>query len=546
MAVDLKKAKAQLAAKKPEDALSTLLAAWRACHDSTLGDAIDRVSALISRPELKGSAKKRHEEFLELAKKKDPADIGRLYAFLGEGQIAHLVAELEVIEELPPDPRFTARALQLLQKPAATSSSSFPAWRRLFNQLTRNEDLRAIAPLKALDFLAILGANQEYSASFFEERKAKTLAALEKVKAPSLSAADAAVVKELLGDQKAATRDVSSLEAAVYAAPLDDAPRMVLADALLEKGDPRGEFISLQLQASKRRLTAEERWKEYDLLEEHRDTWLGPLKLALDEWNDVVHFRNGFVDTFSVASDKEHPMKILAEAPQFKTVRTLLLRLFDESPLPIEFLRSPQCANITGLGELNETAFRQVLTAKEPWPYEKLYCNEPDYDHVSRDVKLICDSKAIPKVKSLRVSGYSMEPSVWAPLWKSENGKRLIEFGSSQGVYRIGKWVEEIEKHGLDAQLTSFDLSFNFGSRDFVALLTRGEDGRLSHLEVWKRPPNPSYGTPKISELAERLDALPPDRLTGFRYAGKLSKGDRKKLETTLARQKKLATSDLR
>ena len=227
-------------------------------------------------------------------------------------------------------------------------------------------------------------------------------------------------------------------------------------------------------------------------------------------------------------------------------MRTLLLRLFDESPLPVEFLRSPLCAHITGLGELNETAFREVLTAKEPWPYEKLYCNEPNYDHVSRDVKLICDSKAIPKVKSLRVSGYSMEPSVWAPLWKTENGKRLTEFGSSHGVYRIASWVKEIEKHHLDAQLTSFDLSFDFGSRDFVALLTRGDDGRLSHLEVWKRPPNSSYGTPKISELAKRLDDLPPDRLTGFRYAGKLSKGDRKTLEATLSRQKKLVTSDLR
>ena len=546
MSGDLKKAKDLLAARKPEEALGPLLAAWRACPDASLGELIDRVSAQVSRPELTGSAKQRHEQFTAIWKKKDPADIGRLYACLGEGQIAHFVAQLDMLEELPADPRFTARALQLLQKPSATSSSSFPAWRRLFNQLARNQDLRAVPALKALDFLAILGANQEYSARFFEEKNAKTIAALEKVKASALQASDVAIVKELLGAQQASTRDTTSLEAAVYAAPSDDAPRMVLADALLEKGDPRGEFISLQLEASRRRLTAAERWREYDLLEAHRDAWLGPLTLALDEWNEIVEFRRGFVDTLAIASDKPHTHKVISESPQFKTVRTLLLRLYDESPLPLELLRSPACANIIGLGELNARAFHELLTSETPWPYERLYCNEPDYDAPARDVKALCDSKAIPKVRSLRVSGYSIKPVQFAPIWKSELGARLTEFGASHGVYRIADWVKEIEAHGLDERLTSFDLSFNFGSRDFVALLTRGDDGRLSHLEVWKRPPNPSYGSPKLSELCKRLDALPPDRLTGFRYAGKLSKGDRKTLETTLSRQKKLATSDLR
>lgn len=53
-------AKQQLAAKKPEEALASLLAAWRECRDASLADVIDRVGALVQRPALKGSAKKRH------------------------------------------------------------------------------------------------------------------------------------------------------------------------------------------------------------------------------------------------------------------------------------------------------------------------------------------------------------------------------------------------------------------------------------------------------------------------------------------------------
>ena len=40
---------------------------------------------------------------------------------------------------------------------------------------------------------------------------------------------------------------IDALYAAVFAAPADDGPRLVLADALQEAGDPRGEFLSLAL-----------------------------------------------------------------------------------------------------------------------------------------------------------------------------------------------------------------------------------------------------------------------------------------------------------
>jgi uncharacterized protein (TIGR02996 family) len=42
-------------------------------------------------------------------------------------------------------------------------------------------------------------------------------------------------------------RELASLFSAVVATPDDDAPRLVLADALEERGDPRGRFISLQV-----------------------------------------------------------------------------------------------------------------------------------------------------------------------------------------------------------------------------------------------------------------------------------------------------------
>jgi uncharacterized protein (TIGR02996 family) len=56
----------------------------------------------------------------------------------------------------------------------------------------------------------------------------------------------------------------------VYAHPDDDEPRLVYADFVTEKGDPRGEFIVLQIEASRRTLTPEEQRWEAMLLQPSR------------------------------------------------------------------------------------------------------------------------------------------------------------------------------------------------------------------------------------------------------------------------------------
>lgn len=75
--------------------------------------------------------------------------------------------------------------------------------------------------------------------------------------------------------------DLEALLAAIYASPDDDAPRLVYADALLERGDPRGEFIVRQCRGD----------AANDLIEEHGDGWLDELAPLL------VHstFERGFL-----------------------------------------------------------------------------------------------------------------------------------------------------------------------------------------------------------------------------------------------------------
>jgi len=95
------------------------------------------------------------------------------------------------------------------------------------------------------------------------------------------------------------THDEAFLQA-ILEDPEDDTPRLVYADWLEERGDPRGEFIRVQCRLATlshdddRRPPLED--LERHLLERHQDVWLGPLQPLLTRWE----FRRGFLDAISV------------------------------------------------------------------------------------------------------------------------------------------------------------------------------------------------------------------------------------------------------
>lgn len=68
-------------------------------------------------------------------------------------------------------------------------------------------------------------------------------------------------------------RDDEDHIAAIRAAPDDDAPRLVYADWLLERGDPRGELIVLQCGPQ----TEEAKKRARELLQLHQTQWLGAI-----------------------------------------------------------------------------------------------------------------------------------------------------------------------------------------------------------------------------------------------------------------------------
>jgi uncharacterized protein (TIGR02996 family) len=140
----------------------------------------------------------------------------------------------------------------------------------------------------------------------------------------------------------------AALEAALAADPDDLATHSAYADLLIEEGDPRGEYIRLQLAAEDRdqpadRLRAMEQ-QAFELRQKHETEWLGPLADASSRRmartvgdmvaeNVGVTFRRGWVHRIEVGRLTGEIVAAIATAP--------LARLLAELRIETNMRREP-------------------------------------------------------------------------------------------------------------------------------------------------------------------------------------------------------------
>ncbi len=103
----------------------------------------------------------------------------------------------------------------------------------------------------------------------------------------------------------------------IYATPEDDAPRAILADALQEADDPRGEFIQLQLGPS----TPTSASRQAELLSQHRSQWLGPFAPVVVP--EKTRFRRGLICDVTLAEITVDQRRALTGRPEWSTVESV-------------------------------------------------------------------------------------------------------------------------------------------------------------------------------------------------------------------------------
>jgi uncharacterized protein (TIGR02996 family) len=287
-------------------AIEALLEAWRELPTSEIAAAIDRLTAaaLPKEPPAWDAAV---DDLLES---------GRLVDRLRETTDAAGRGLILQLERLRPDPRVAAAIVRLLEDPPFRATGARPFYTALFKLAARHRDPRGARALGALparypQLIAGVGLRDWMIAKI--EGLARLLPreprlpgdvyhALQKLgPLPVLPRAHAPVASDLL--------------AAVYASPDDDGPRAVYADFLVQRGDPRGELIALQLGAG-------DAAREDELLTRHQSAWLGELAALVDK--TMIAWRRGFLSWATVKLTRPK-LVALRRSPMWATVERLTL-----------------------------------------------------------------------------------------------------------------------------------------------------------------------------------------------------------------------------
>jgi uncharacterized protein (TIGR02996 family) len=252
--------------------------------------------------------------------------------------------QLKAFRHCPADPRFTPALLALARLPVASMPE---VTQELCNLLVDMWDPRAVQLLRALH--AGLDARSPYA-----EKLDLALWRIAPRGVPTLTqeaAGRCEALEEDLAMREAADAPGSAareeLLARVYADPEDVSARMVLADRLLEQGNPLGELIMLQCSPHADRERIEQ------LLA--ANGWMWSAALGPHVERSATRFERGFPVAVLLKSRWREPLPV--PTPRWRTVRELDL---SSSVFPdlAEWLSHPDLRGVTTLKRVTPSLVR--------------------------------------------------------------------------------------------------------------------------------------------------------------------------------------------
>ncbi|MFZ5438724.1 MAG: TIGR02996 domain-containing protein [Myxococcota bacterium] len=282
---------------------------------------------------------------------------------------------------------------------------------------------------------------------------------------------------------------LEELYAAVFADPRSDGPRQVLADALQEAGDPRGEFLSLQLMP--RRSQRSERRME-KLLERHREAFLRGLAPIVmpgrEKWT------RGFLSEAAVVLEGLH-----VDVPDLATLERL--EVFFSPAAPLE-LASPHMRSLREVSA-SLSAVPVLFDAPRPLAVETVALTGPGDLQAwpGQTVELLGEARSLPKLTRLTLSASrgNFDEAAW--LWRMPVLPRLklLEFdGSFRGLplANLLGVLRTIERPPAAVVFQTVSVTLRLRAAD-----------RFRSLQVELEPPTGAL------VCAMMLDTLPPDAL---------------------------------
>lgn len=317
----------------PAAALPIALMAWRRDRSVVLAELVDAIAAKLPAPAIRGRDKEAFQRGY-LALLRDPAAVTSLASGLTQRvpiratdyfakdrdrkKHASFLARVRALGTLPADPRISGALARVIEAPPFTVEHCEAVYQPVIDLAVAHGDARVLAVFERVveGPTAKTKTMRDYLAKALP-KAVETLSAHRNVTTPAFDR----LVTRLRGPAVAPVpAAIDDLLAECLANPDDDAPRLVYADALLEQGDPRGEFIQLQLRPEP--LPEADAKRVASLQRKHEKAWLGDIARV----TKLRVFRKGFLDKCELlqgAAAEPAMWKAIAADPRMATVRTL-------------------------------------------------------------------------------------------------------------------------------------------------------------------------------------------------------------------------------
>lgn len=320
----LKRALEHLENDKIEPALALVIEEWQKTRDPRTAEVVDEIDRALALPPLSKEASKQWNQVA-----RDPelsiGARGPVIRAIHAMTTHDILGALAVTDRMKwDDPRVGSMAIALLRELRFSGNRSKPFWRPFFEHLPKLRDPRFALLAETLPTTWSVGpsmqkwlANQLAEAASFRlssQPPDETLMGLLSLAKSKTAAKERSGVGEHAGGISGDT-----LLADIYANPEDDAARFVYADWLLERGDPRGEFITLQLTRSSDKDKAALK-RERELLKAHKKEWLG--RLVNVTGGDLI-FRRGFLAEATVKFRHQRDVEQYGSLPEWATLEKL-------------------------------------------------------------------------------------------------------------------------------------------------------------------------------------------------------------------------------
>ncbi len=316
-------------------------------------------------------------------------------------------------------------------------------------------------------------------------------------------------------------KPITELLQQVLEHPDDDGARAVWADALTERGDPRGEFVALQLARS----TAPKAVKrERSLFLKHWKQWVGPLAPQLQRTD--LRFERGLLSecTYLYAS-RPKLQKVLGD-PVWTTVTSLGLRDGRGHADVLDLLTHPTLRSLRRVIGLDASQLAELASRAEPLPWTDVTFQLSGREELpSPDRQRLTQGRALPALRTLGVDCEiwgrpyvpisELEWLLRGPLVSRLQTLRLATVGTL-GEVRAAVDPLAVPRLEVLGYWESHFCTEPLGAR---YLFHRDARGKLRRLEVSWTPAHPLlYDSPsQVQEVADQLATLPGDALAELR-----------------------------